>query len=343
MEWVALGVALLSIIGSIFGTVYSSNKQAQHDEYMAEMNKQNQKELMDYQTELSQNTNTISTQTGHAAAAGVSPALLYGGMQTPSLVNPSASNTGNASQLEPLRMFDKLPTSNVVETIFTKRKQDMELRRLDSDIAEARQRTMESASRTAENLRNTAFQRSIEKTIFDQQMANLHLTQVQGENLEFITQRGRQLLPGELVAQGLINRETEAKIEKTFSDISVNNWEMSQIRKDIERMDSVIGVNDAQKNNVIESTKKSAIGRVMQEFGLTSHLLPAQLRSASELHKALNNEQMKGAYITLRELGFSEHEASNAVIYYTAKDPKDATPSVLNSASRILSALVRKK
>lgn len=346
MEYAIIAAILgaIGLIGNYFSNRESSRLQRQHDMNMAEINKQNQKELMDYEVSLQQQNNTIATQTGHAAQAGVNPALLYGGMSAPALSSVSGgSNTGSSSSLPELRLFDRLPTSNVVESLATQRKQQMDYEKNLVEMQEMRQRTMESASRTAENIRNTSYQKSIEKIIFDQQVASLHLLEAQGENLNFQTERGRIFLPLELEEKGLINSETAAKIDKINSDIQKNNWEMRQIRKDIERMDSVIDLNDAERSSVIESVKKSAIGRIMQEFGLSSRLLPAQLRSASELHKALNNEQMKGAYIALRNMGFSEHEATNAVIYYSVRDPKDATPSVLNSASRIFSALVLKK
>lgn len=334
----------IGLIGNYFSNREASRTQRQHDLNMAEVNKQNQKELMQYEVELQQQNNTIATQTGHAAQAGVNPALLYGSMSAPGLYSSSASGgTGSSSSLPDLKLFDKIPMSNTLETMLTKRKQDMDYEKQLVDMQKMRQETMESASRTAENLRNTSFQKTIEKTIFDQQVASLHLMESQGANLDFMTQRGQALLPGELVQQGLISQKTSSEIEKIASDIRVNSWEMAHLRKDMERIDSVIDLNEVDKRGVVESTKKSALGRIMQEFGLEKRLTPPQLRNANALHNALNSEQMKGAYFTLRQMGFSEHEASNAVIYYSAQDPKDVTPSVLNSASRFFSALVLKK
>lgn len=344
--YTAIIAAILGVISTIAGVAINASntrKQIEHDTNMAQMNFDNQKKLMDYQNELSQSTNTIATQTGHAAAAGVNPALMYGNMSPAMYSGSQASNTGAASQLPRLDLFNKLDTPNVVETMLQKRSQDISIERNRAAIDLDRQKALREAAETADKLYSTGLRKQLEKTIVSQQMAQLHLTELQGENLDFITKRGVALLPGELESQGLINQETSAKIEKLSSDTLKNRFEMSQIRADIERLNSVTELNKAEQSSVVESTRRSAIGRVMSEFGLTNRLTPAQLRSSSALHNALNSEQMKGAYITLRNLGFSEHEASNAVIYYSAQDPKDVSPSVVNSASRILSALVLKK
>ena len=79
----------------------------------------------------------------------------------------------------------------------------------------------------------------------------------------------------------------------------------------------------------------------MKEFGLNSRTLNPMLRNA-DLYNLPYATQMKAATIALKELGFSEFEATNAVIYYMATDPKEVTPSLINGFSRWLSSLSKK-
>lgn len=350
--WSIIAMAITAVLNAIINAVEnnaSNTRQEKHDIEMANLQKENQKELMDYETDIATGTNTIATQKGHFAEAGYSPALMYGSMTPASLINTSGSASGSASSLNPLKMFDKLAPKDVSETLLTNQYQKMQRENLDARNALLRQQTLESAARTAEQTRYTGLQKTLEKTIVDQSLAELERTKWQGQNLKFLTERGMQLLPGELVQQGLINDQTAANIERIHSDVLNNSMEYKRIQHDIRRIDSITSLNESSEAlnredslRVQESVKSSAVGRIMQEFGLANRKLPSNLRSGSVLHQALNNEQMKGAFIELKNLGFSEHEAANAVLYYCAVDPKDVTPSVVNGATRIFSAMVHK-
>ena len=343
-------IAAVSAIAGISANAITSAQQRKHDESMANLQMENQKQLMQYETELGQDTNTIATQKGHAAAAGFSPALLYGNMTTPSLVSPSGSASGAASSLPNLNMFDKVSMRDAVEPVLQKRYQDSQIQLMASEQSLNHQRELESAMRTAEQSRYTNLQKTLEKTIIDQSLAQLEYTRAASESTRFYTRRGEALLPGELVQQGLINQETGARIEKIHTEVVNNRAELSRIYADVRRINSVTSLNASQESlnqsdslRIQEQIKSSAVGRIMQEFGLTTRSLQPELRSASGLHKGLFTTQMTAAAIELKSLGFSEHEAVNAVLYYVAKDPKDVTPSLVNGATRIFSAAIAKK
>lgn len=339
---IALIMTAIAAIGNMVVNAANQDKQIAHDKEMAEIQKENEKELMNYQTNLTQDTNMISTQKSQAIEAGYSPAMLYGSSLPTASVSGGSSSAG-ASQLNPLQLFNKLPVDSVVNTMYNSRQQEINKAKIDAEIAESTQRANSYAMQTARDSYDLGLRKRMERTIIDKSLADLEYQRASAENTRFLTERGRQLLPAETQQLNSLNNEIQARVEKITSDIEKNTWEMREIRSNIGRISHLNELTDSQAREVNESVRRSAVGRVMQEFGLTTRLTPAQLRSGSALHQALNNEQMKGAYITLRQLGFSEHEASNAVLYYVASDPKDVTPSVTNAASRIFSAFVLKK
>ena len=345
MEWLLAISLLSSFIGAMVN--YSSNQKAnyeqrQHDKEMLEAQTQAQKDLMNYQNNLTQETNMIATQKGQMASAGYSPALMYGSsMPTANVSGGSAS--GGANSLNRLQLFDKLPIDSTVGTLFQGESQRIARERLESEKEVNSARAQLDLMKTAHEYYDTNASKRLQQTIVDKAYVDLENSKLDAENKRFILERGRVLLPGELANQNLINQETARKCEKIQSDMEVNGVAMREMRANIGRLSKLNEVSDAEKNQIIESTRRSQLGRVMSEFGLQGRLTPPQLRSANALHNALNNTQMKGAYITLRNLGFSEHEATNAVLYYSASDPKDVTPSTVNAASRIFSALVLKK
>lgn len=345
MEWMLAITLLSTFLGTLINYSTQKSTQAQqikHDREMADINRINQERLMDYQNNLQQDTNMIATQKGHAMSAGYSPALMYGSnMPQADLSGGSAS--GSSSSISPIQLFDRLPIDSVTSTLFQQRKQEMDAERLKYENAEREQNANYLAMKTAHEYYDTQVSKRLQNTIIDKAMADLENTKANTAYTKYLTEHGLKMEPYQLVNAGLVNQETAAKIEKVKSDTTLNAVSSRHMMADINRMAHLNELNDAQKAEVIESTKRSALGRVMQEFGLTNRLTPAQFRSASALHNALNNEQMKGAYICLRQLGYSEHEATNAVIYYSASDPKDVTPSTINAASRFFSALVLKK
>lgn len=319
----------------------TNERQMEHDKEMAQINLENQQKLMDYQNNLQQETNTIANQKGHMMAAGYSPALMYASpTQAASVSGGSAS--GSSSSLNPLQLFNRIPVDSVVQTMFQRRSQQFQRDRLLSDVALNEQKSNYYAMQTAKEAYDVGLRKRMERTIIDKSLADVEMQKAYAENLRFITHRGAQLLPGELAQQNVITQEMAKRIEKMDSDIRLNAFQMADIRSNINRVSKMSELTDSQIRQVDESVRTSALSRVMQEFGLTQRITPPQLRSASELHNALNNDQMKGAFIELRNLGFSEHEAANSVVWYCATDPKDVTPSVINAAARIFSTAIKK-
>lgn len=334
---------LLSLVGNLVSNLFTNRQQIEANKEMSAQNLANQKELMDYQTQIAQDTNTIATQKGHAASAGYSPALLYGNMSTPGLMDSaSGTNTGEAPNLDKLKLFDKLPVDSVANVALQRHQQELLRAQTMSNINLQNQQRLKAAAETAEQLRYTGLQKRLERTIVDMSLAELHTEQERAENLRFQTRRGNILLPGELESQGLINRETAAKISKINSDISKNFVEMAQIRATTALLGSEKIKTDKEVEEVQERIRGNVVGRVMREFGLAARKTPQWIRKSkdidlSRLNEFQYGEQMRGAAATLISLGFSEYEASRAVIYYTCESPKDATPSIINGFARILS------
>lgn len=352
---IAIILSAIGALGSIGSTIYSNVQQKKRDEAADQRQLEASKQLMDYQTQIAQDTNTVATQKGHLAEAGYSPALMYGS-SVPGLQDSSGSGQGTSSEFKMPEIFNRVSPDNVYESVVTKRYQDMQQKRLQSDIQLNMKRGLREDAETAELLRKTGLSKRMEQTIIDQMTEDLALTRAQSQNLNFLTQRGEHLLPGELEAQGLINNETRKKIEKIDADLRKNPYEIKLLQADIKRINAVTGLTleqttsesvnreytRAEIQGVQESVRRSALGRIMSEFGLTTRITPSQLRTGSWLHNAVYKEQMRGAVIELMNCGYSEHEAVNAVVYYVASDPKDVTPSVVNGVSRVISASIKK-
>lgn len=335
MEIAAIAAAILGFLGIVINSISSQEAARKSDSRQLE----NQKELMRYENELQQSTNTIATQKGHAAAAGYSPALLYGqGFQQAEV--SGGTGQGTMPDLSALgKIGNTTALNNVYEAIVTKRSQDMQRERLQSDIALNRQKILESAANTAEKTRYTGLQRQLEKTIIDQATANLHLTESQTENNKFLTRRGNLLLPGELAAQGLLNEQTARQTEKIVSDTTKNNFEMAEIRANIRRINKLNEVSDEEKRSIVESVKSSAVGRIMSQYGLNKLKMPASWRK-DKVWQYQHADQIKGAFVALRSMGFDEQEAKDAVIYYVS-DGKNSS-GVAGAIGAILGALVKK-
>lgn len=346
---IALILGAISLAGTIGTTIYTNKKQEQRDIAADERALENQKAIMDYQANQTQSINTMATQKGFATDAGYSPALLYGSMSTPQLYDgKGGSAQGTSSEVKMPEVFNRLDPNNVYESVVTSRDQEMRRQQVAADVLLKNKEGLLADARTAEQLRNTGLLKNMEKTLMSQMRADLALTRSQSSNLDFLTRRGEFLLPGELEQQGIINQQQRKKIEEIDSNIRKNAWEMRQISADIKRINAVTSLTGEQQNytaeqtrGVIESTRNSAIGRIMREFGLNERKSPTWFRSADWLHNKAYQQQMQNAVIELKNLGFSEHEAVNAVVYYVASDPKDVTPSLVNGVSRVLSTAIK--
>lgn len=334
-------MALLSTIGNFFTNLFTSKRQQEHDVQMAEINRKNAEQLMIEQNSIQQNTNTWANQKGHMVAAGYSPALLYGDSMQPAQVS-GGSGSGNASSLPQMQLFDRVPLDSVAQTMLNQRQQTINAERVKAQNERDRAESQLAMMRTAHEYYNTNVAKKLQNTIVEQAVADLHNTKADTEYKRFMTEHGLKMEPYQLAQAGLVNQETAAKIEEIKSQVMLNVISGQHLRADMNRMGHLNDLNDAERAGVVESMKRGQVGRIMQQFGLDNRLTPAQFRNTSLLHNALNNTQMKGAYLALRELGFSEFEATNTVIYYSARDPKDVTPTVVNSATRFFGQLLTK-
>lgn len=362
----AIVMSIAGIAAGLIGTANNREAQQQHDKQMAEVELENQKKLLDYETELQQTNNTMATQKGHAASAGFSPALLYGQMSTPQLQDVNGGSTGaSAGRMEPLNLFDRVPLSSVSETVLQKQSQDMQRERLASDIQLNKQKTLESAARTAEQTRHTRLQGKMEKTIIDQAIANLHFTDARTSYYGAATDRINLLLPLEVEQAGLINAQTAERTRQIVEDtLSIRaNRQLIPIEK--RRLTALAelaeeeqgtptqqrAVMSAEIQGMQESYRRSVIGRVMSESGLNNVKLPPTMRGrmrdvTEDVSKSkfymMHHEQINGALAALLSAGFSPDEAAMAVCYYVA-DARDVSPSLINGISRIASTMFTKK
>lgn len=354
---IAIILSAIGAIGGIGSTIYSNIAQKKRDISADERQLANEKELMEYQAQIAKENNTVATQKGHMAEAGYSPALMYGNATIPGLQDSSGSAQGTSSEFKMPEIFNRVSPDNVYNAVVTNRAQEMQRQRLASDIQLNMKRGLREDAETARLLWQTGMNKKMERTIMDQMTADLALTRSQSNNLNFLTQRGQYLLPGELESQGLINRETAKRIEKIDAELKKNPYEIKMLQADIKRINAVTKLTEAQTSatytqeeytreemrGVQENIRHSAIGRIMKEFGLTQRVTPAALRTGSWLHNKAYAQQIQGAVIELMNLGFSEHEAINACVYYVAEDPKSVTPSLVNGVSRVLVAGIKKK
>lgn len=345
--------SLFAGLVTLIGNVISNEQQKSANKEMSEINLQNQKSLLDYQAEQSQNFNTIATQKGHAAAAGFSPALLYGQMSTPGLYDSgSASNTGEAPNLDKLHIFDRIPVSDHVQMAIQRKQTELNAARTFSDIQYQNQLRLESAAKTAEQMRDTRVKKSLEKTIIDQSLANLHLTYAQRENFAFQTERGRSLLPYEMEQAGLINDKTSKEIERLTQQIVNNPIEMANVRAstgllreqtELFKQDKKVAEQSIRESQ--ERVRRSAVGRIMSEMGLNRLKIPPSSRIGNPeyFHQSQfyirHKEQINGALSALLKLGFDPDEASLAVVLYCNDNNVDA--GVVSGLSRVASSLIR--
>ena len=363
----AIVMSIAGIAAGLIGTANNRQAQQAHDKEMADIELQNQKKLMDYQVELQQSNNTMATQKGHAIAAGFSPALLYGNMSTPSLQDVNGGSTGaSASHLPELNLFDRVPLSSVSESVLQKQSQDIQREKIASEVSLNKQRALESAARTAEQTRYTGLQKQLEKTIIDQSLADLHLTQSRGSYFDSATSRINLLLPYEVEQAGLMNSQTAERTKHIIEDtLSIKaNRQLIPIEK--RRLTAMAELAEEQKGTptkerealsaeiagMQESFKRSVIGRVMSESGLNGVKLPPSMRGdikdldpnnfSKSAFYMRHREQLNGALAALLAAGFSPEEASMAVCYYVV-DARDVSPSLINGISRVASTMLSKK
>lgn len=344
-----LGILLSAMITDTVN--YNRDERARREAIDADKRQlENQKELMRYQTELESDTNTIATQKGHAASAGVNPALMFNSL--PGLANVSAGSAqGSVPELSDWsKVAEKIHPSDMSSLVMQNKQQNLLSRQISSQEEINHANAMLSFAKTAEELRNSKHKKRMEQIIYDQGMADLEKTRFEAQGINIQNIRAGLLLPGELENQGLINQNIAAQINKINDDLKTNavarakmRTEMQSIQRDMEYTEKRGKLTDAELAETQERMRGSVIERVMKEFGLNRRSIPAWARKDKIENYYLRQPQLLGAVAALTQQGFSIEEATAAAIYYQSGDSKDASPSVINAVSRGISALILKK
>lgn len=347
MEWIAIIGGLLSILGigvNWWQTDKANKEQREHDEAMAALNHRYREEEAISSLERQANYNQYQIESDKMMQAGFSPSLMYGQAQqaVPSISSvgssQGASNVGRVPDLN--KFFGKLdPLEYSSQTIDRLNAQTMK-DKTQSDILKNQQDIRESISRTMENHRNTAFKKSLETTLFNQEQQMLNNLRLQNRNMDFDLQYKMDTRDIRIEKERLQNKELEKSIDVVTLQIEREPLVRQQIATDIRRMAAMTDNYNQQTEYTKEQTQGMQISRIMKEFGLSARTIPVNARGG-KIHDALWNDNMKAACIALKQLGFSEFEATNAVLWYVADNPKDVTPSLVNGFSRWLSASSR--
>lgn len=352
METAAILVAVISLLGIMINAgqnAWAAEQQRKEAIAADQRQLQNQKELLDYQIEKQGETNTIATQKGHAADAGFNPALLYGNMTAPGLID-TGSGSAQGTMPDMKMLSQRLPISDIASNYLQVRQQKILQQQVNSQEHVNNSEFVRNMSIAAENMRNTRFQKTLEKNIYDKSMLELDMMKAQKEGIDIANNRASLMLPLELENQGLINEQTATQIRETNERIKNYPVERAKLRADMKYINSQIERNsrlnkltDAQVKEVQENYRGTVVERIMQEYGLANRSLPAHLRKDEIANYYLRQPQLMGAVAQLTSLGFSQDEAVQTVLWYTASNAKDVSPSLVNAVSRGISALILKK
>lgn len=311
---------------------------------------ENQKELLRYQTELQSDTNTIATQKGHAADAGVNPALLFSSL--PDLASVSAGSAqGTMPNLPDFsKAVDKIHPADMSSLIMQNRQQALLDRQVKAQEQASTGAFMRDMSQAMENFRNTKFQKRMENVLYNKGMMELGMMGAQKKGIDISNIRAQLMLPGELQQQGLINDQISAQIRDTDERIKNYPVERAKLRADMRMISSNIDrnaklnqVSDMDLKETQERYNGTVVQRIMQEYGLASRSFRGPGNLVDKTNLLLKDQRYVGAVAQLVSLGFSQDEAVATTLYYVATDPKDVGPSAINAVSRGLSALILKK
>lgn len=345
------GALISGLVGIASNEIDSQNQRleaARSDKRYLDM----QKELERYKVELQQENNTIATQKGHAAQAGYNPALLYSGSL------PALSDTGGVSAQGTMpnlpKLSDTFASKLTPSTLAEKYLTDRDIRTREQDANTRSQvgnsEFIKNMSIAAENMRNTKFQKRMENVIYSKGMAELDIMNAQKHGIDIQNVRSQLMLPIELEQQGLINEQIATQIKDTTERMKNYPVERAKMRAEMKEINSIIERNnhlnkltDEDLRYTQERFRGSAVERIVKEYGLTNRMLPAWLRKDQIENYYLRQPQLIGATAQLVSLGFSQEEAVQTVLWYTATESKDVGPSTVNAISRGLSALILRK
>lgn len=352
MELATLILAIVAAVSGIGGTVGSliSNKKAreaqqEHDREMALLGQTITQENFDYQNQF----DTIGNTKGQMVKNGYNPALLYGSMSpvqySASSGGASANNVGFPTDFS--KFSKAVDPYAIMENELAQKNSEVMREKMKAESDYTKQRQLESLARTVEQQRDTRVKNNLEKTIVDTATQNLLNLKTEARNMESEITARDALTASQIELNAQKCKESEAYVNKMNREAEKIGIEITreplvrmQISADISRIKAATGNYYADTARLQESIKEGQLGRIMQEFGLNAQTLPPNLRN-NKAYKTLWTTQMSAATSALMKAGFSEFEAINAVIYYTASDPKDVTPSVVNGFSRVFSSMVK--
>lgn len=338
---VSLFMSLASLIGEAINGIATNISQRKHDKEMAQIELTNQKELMDYQNNLQQDTNQIGTLKGHMVSAGYSPALAYGsGSMQPAQVSGGSASAG-ANSLHPLNLFNRVPVDSISSTLLSQASQNIQADRVKAQNQRDQAETALAQMKTAREYYDAQVSKKTQRVIVDQMYQNLENSRLEAREKRFALERANLLLPGELEQQGLINKATAKQAEESASRILHNTWENRALAANIKYINSQDLTEGARHDEIRESIRGAALGRVMSEFGLNNRLEPSVFRNRTYLMKSAYAEQMKGAVTALVAVGYDPREAAKAVLYYVAPTSKDVSPSLINAFARMASVAMK--
>ena len=344
LEWIALIGGVLSLLG--IGVDYTQTKKAnerqmEHDKAMAELNHRyrEQEALSSFEREAT--FNQFASDETKMREAGLSPALMYGqyaGNSTPQVSSVGSSQSaGNVGRsISASDFLGKLDPAEYMESTIQRMNAKTMKEKTKSDIALQNQLLLESASKTAENQRNTQFKKSLETTIFNQEVQALQRLQRENQQMEFDLQLKRDTRSIEIEKRQLENKELQKKVDLLSEQIKTEPVARAQLAKSMKLIDQQASYYGKNTELLDENLKGSQLERIMKEFGLNARTINPMMRNWDTLNLPYET-QMRGAKLALEKLGYSEFEATNAVIYYMATDRKDVTPSFINGMSRLLS------
>lgn len=357
----SLGALLLfSVFGQLLTSLISNhfNEKRQgenyaHDREMAELQKKNEIEVQKTMFDTQNEFNTWQNNKSQMVEAGINPALLIGGSQPVSFGatgNASASSSGSVSPVDFTKMFKSIDPFEVASQKVAQQNADTNEFAAKSNADKNKAEAELAAARTLQTAYHTDLDKRMEKLIIDTATERLNNIKADSADLRSRTFERDSLLQGRLDEQKYENDLLVKEIER-------EPLKRAQIRADINHLHSIAKLNHEQATTegykrselvsrirtLEEDLKGSQLERVAKQFGLYQRHAPSE---SVKIYNSVTNEYVsvgfspneKQAFIAFKELGYSEQEATMAVLYYTGVDPKDLVPSVINGASRIISS-----
>lgn len=336
-----LGLSGLTNLGSTIATSIANRRaqerQIQHDKDMAELELSLNKDMFDYTS----NFNSWANNKGQMIEAGLNTALMYGGTSpvTGDTSGASASSSDVKVPTDFRSSFRSLdPAEYLANSIAEKNGRAMRAN-AESEAALNRQRTLESMAKTLEQQRQTKYNKLLETTLFDIQKQTLLNMGAENANIRSEIAARDAITPSQVALNYQKVGESEANVRHlnqlaklTAEQVKTQPLVRQQLTYDMERIQAATTNLGANTAGLQESIKKSQLGRIMQEFGLNAQTLKGWQRN-NDVYKSIWTTQMSAATTALMQSGFSEFEAVNAVLYYTAENPSEITPGLVGAVS----------